>query len=76
MLKKEEQLKMLGNILIVLGIFVAQIFVFYSVESNAVRAALAIFSVYQIYKKFFYPKSGKSEENCEDIKKTTKKKTS
>ena len=51
------------NLLFIIGIFLAQLYIFTQVESVELRFALAIVSIFQIYKKTYYNKSADSCEN-------------
>ena len=59
------------NILFIFGIFLAQVYIFTQVESVELRFALAVVSIFQIYKKAYYNKPTTSVE-AESRKKGTK----
>ena len=46
------------TLLAIIGVFVAQIYIFFSVESWEVRIALAIFTIFQIYQKGYKARRG------------------
>ena len=59
------------NILFIFGIFLAQVYIFTQVESVELRFALAVVSIFQIYKKTYYnkPTTSSSVEGAESPRK-------